>query len=200
MAGLEPALKRVIAFVDGQNLFRHVKEAFGYDFPNFDINKLVNAIVSAENWNLQLTHFYTGMPDGNTDPKRNAFWTRKLAVMGRQGIKVYTRPLRYRNKSIRLADKTVQTLLVAEEKGIDVRIALDVIGKAVRNEFDVALVFSQDQDLSEVADEIRLIAAQCKRWIRIASAYPVSPTALPTSGGLMEVNGSRLIGRSTILA
>ena len=47
---------------------------------------------------------------------------------------------------------------------------------AHRKECDVALVFSQDQDLSEVAKEIRVIAREQKRWLRIACAYPMSPT------------------------
>lgn len=63
-----------------------------------------------------------------------------------------------------------------EEKGIDVRIALDVIRMAHWREFDVALVFSQDQDLSEVAAEVRLISREQTRWIKIASAFPLSPT------------------------
>jgi hypothetical protein len=37
-------------------------------------------------------------------------------------------------------------------------------------------VFSQDQDLSEVADEIRVIAREQNRWIAIASAFPASPS------------------------
>jgi uncharacterized LabA/DUF88 family protein len=189
MALIEPALKRAVAFVDGQNLFPHSKEAFGYHFPNFDIEKLVKTIVAAEGWNIVEIYFYTGMPDAGADPGRNGFWTKKLASMGRQGIKVFTRPLRYRNKSVKLTDGTVHTILIAEEKGIDVRIALDVIGKAVRNEYDVALLFSQDQDLSEVADEIRLIANQCGRWIRMASAYPVSPTVTNKRG----INGTQWI-------
>ena len=41
----------------------------------------------------------------------------------------------------------------------------------------MALVFSQDQDLSEVADEVRVIAKEQGRWIKMASAFPVSPTA-----------------------
>jgi hypothetical protein len=36
----------------------------------------------------------------------------------------------------------------------------------------VALVFSQDQDLSEVANEIRFIAKEQDRWIKVASAFP----------------------------
>ena len=66
--------------------------------------------------------------------------------------------------------------MTGEEKGIDVRIALDVIRLAHRQAYDVALVLSQDQDLSEVAEEIRAIAREQGRWIKIASAFPFSPT------------------------
>jgi uncharacterized LabA/DUF88 family protein len=97
--------------------------------------------------------------------------------MGQTGIKVITRPLRYRNKCVRLPDGTEHTFLTAEEKGIDVRIALDVIAGARSRLFDVAIIFSQDQDLAEVASEIRTIARDQDRWIKIASAFPNSPTA-----------------------
>ena len=63
-----------------------------------------------------------------------------------------------------------------EEKGIDVRLALDVLDLAHRKEYDVALIFSQDQDLSELADLIRALVGYQNRWIKIASAYPDSPT------------------------
>lgn len=33
----EPAIKRAVTFVDGQNLYRSAKEAFGYHFPNYDV-------------------------------------------------------------------------------------------------------------------------------------------------------------------
>jgi len=67
--------------------------------------------------------------------------------------------------------------LTGVEKGIDVRIAVDVIRLAHKGTFDVALLFCRDQDLSEVADEIREIARDQKRWIKIASAYPYSPVS-----------------------
>ena len=54
------------------------------------------------------------------------------------------------------------------------RIALDVIALAHRREYDVALFMSQDQDLSEVADEIRTILREQRRWIKIACAFPQS--------------------------
>ena len=44
------------------------------------------------------------------------------------------------------------------------------------------MCFSQDQDLSEVADEIRVISAEQNRWIKMASAYPKSPTTANQRG------------------
>jgi hypothetical protein len=41
---------------------------------------------------------------------------------------------------------------------------------------NVAVIFSQDQDLKEVADEIVRISKEQNRWIKIASAFPISPT------------------------
>jgi hypothetical protein len=95
--------------------------------------------------------------------------------MGRDGVTVFTRPLRYRNKQIKLPGGTTHSFLDGDGKGIDVRIALDVIRMAHQRALDVALLFCRDQDFSEVADEIRAIARDQKRWIKIASAYPVSP-------------------------
>jgi hypothetical protein len=89
---------------------------------------------------------------------------------------VFSRPLRYRNETIQLPDGTTHTFLVGQEKGVDIRIALDIVRAIRLNECDVALVFSQDQDLSEVADEIRTIAKEHGRWVKIASAFPFSPT------------------------
>ena len=101
----------------------------------------------------------------------------KLLHMSRQGIYTFTRSLRYRNQVVNLPDGSQHTFLAAEEKGIDVRIAIDVIRMAHRNDYDVALIFSQDQDLSEVAAEVRVISQEQNRWIKVASAFPVSPTA-----------------------
>ena len=173
----EPAIKRAVAFVDGQNLFHSAKEAFGYTYPNYDVNKLAQAVAKEEGWNLTGVHFYTGIPDKADNAFWNHFWVAKTARMGRAGVDVFTRTLRYRNKSVTLPDGTVHTFLDGEEKGIDVRIAVDVIRLALSKDYDVGLIFSQDQDLSEVADEIRVIGREQQRWIKLASAFPTSPVS-----------------------
>jgi len=55
----EPAIKRAVAFVDGQNLFHSAKEAFGYTYPNYDVNKLAQAVAKEEGWNLTGVHYDT---------------------------------------------------------------------------------------------------------------------------------------------
>ena len=182
----EPTIKRTIAFVDGQNLFHAAREAFGYPYPNFNPSALAQAICAGHSWQLAQIRFYTGIPAATDDPFWHQFWSAKLLAMSRRGIHVYSRSLRYRNKTVTLPTGLTHSFLVAEEKGIDVRIALDVIRMAHRNEFDVALVFSQDQDLSEVADEIRVISREQSRWIKIACAFPFSPTVRNRRG----INGT----------
>lgn len=172
----EPVVKRAVTFIDGQNLFHAAREAFGYIYPNYDVLSLSQAICQTASWTLTQVRFYTGMPDPADNPFWHHFWAAKLAVMGRQGVQVFSRSLRYRNKTIALPDGTTHTFLAGEEKGIDVRIALDVIRMAHRNEYDVAVILSQDQDLSEVVEEIRAIAREQGRWIKLACAFPFSPT------------------------
>lgn len=179
---LEPATKRAVAFFEGRNLYHQVRQAFGYTYPNYDPAALAMAVTAPRGWSLEEVRFYTGVPDCEDDPFWHHFWTNKLAGMGRRGVKVYSRSLVYRNRVVRLRDGSEQSYLSGEEKGIDVRLAVDIISMAWQSAFDVALVFSQDQDLSEVAREIRDIARRQDRWIRIASAYPSSPAAANRKG------------------
>jgi uncharacterized LabA/DUF88 family protein len=102
--------------------------------------------------------------------------------MGRVGVKTFSRHLRYRNQTVSLAGGATTSVLVGSEKGIDIRPALDVVSAVYANAIDVAVIFSQDQDLSEVSDEVRLIAADQKRWFKLASAFPTSPTYGNTRG------------------
>ena len=97
--------------------------------------------------------------------------------MRRTGILVTSRPIRYREEKIELPDGTIHMVETPQEKGIDLRIGLDVVRMARNNQLDVAVIFSQDQDLAEVAEDIRDIARSEQRWIKIVSAFPSGPNA-----------------------
>ncbi|HRX52754.1 MAG TPA: NYN domain-containing protein [Candidatus Krumholzibacteria bacterium] len=170
-----PKYPRAIAFFDGQNLYHGAKEAFGYQTPNYDALALAGSVCARNGWLLSKTRFYTGIHNQQQNPELYSFWSNKIAQMKRMGITCFTPTLKYRPRQFVTAGRQVITKLVGVEKGVDVRIALDIVRLARQREFDVAVVFSQDQDLAEAAKEIRSIARDQDRWIKIACAYPCSP-------------------------
>ena len=178
----EPRTKRAVSFIDGQNLFRHAKDAFGHHHPNYDPVRLAAAVCAANVWVAAGVRFYTGVPDASRSPMWHGYWTRRLTAMRRAGVAVTARRLRYRVEQVRLPDGTMHDVPVQREKGIDLRLGLDVVRMARNGELDVAVVFSQDQDLAEVAREIRDISRTQGRWLKIVSAFPHGQRATSARG------------------
>lgn len=172
----EPIVKRAVAFIDGQNLYHSARDAFGYSWPNYDPLELARAVCRSQGWEPIGVRFYTGIPDPGRDPVWHHFWEAKFAQMKRRGVWIFSRPLKYREKTVDIPGGGSITVPFRIEKGVDVRLALEVVRACREGTCDVPLIFSQDQDFSEVAEEIRAIAREQGRWIRIASAFPVSPT------------------------
>lgn len=176
VGGPEPGVKRAVSFVDGQNLYHHAKAAFGHPVPNYDPWALAGAVCQQRGFRNVGVRFYTGVPLVQKDPKWHGFWRCRLLRMRHHGIDTTERPLHYRR--VQFPEPGGPKLIeIPQEKGIDVRISLDVVRLASEGDLDVAILFSQDQDFEEVAREIRRIAARQHRWIKIASAFPASPTA-----------------------
>lgn len=115
--------------------------------------------------------FYTGMPSIEKDEARHRFWTLKLSSLCRRSkiVEAITLPLAYRDGNV-------------QEKGVDVRIALDIVRTARQNLCDTIIIFSQDQDFAEVVREVHAIAKEQDRWITVASAFPVSSARENNSG------------------
>jgi uncharacterized LabA/DUF88 family protein len=196
-----PSLK-AIAFVDGQNLYYAAWEAFGYDYPNYHPLALADRICADRKWESKQLRFYTGVPKRTDNLYWHNFWAAKKRFLSRdKRVYVFTRDTHYREKCISFEEdegrilltdgsrvpKGTQLLLpsgkthvgefwvrAGEEKGIDVRIALDLIRLAHHKEFDVAIIFSQDQDLSEAVSEIKEIAREQGRFVHLYCAFPRS--------------------------
>ncbi len=178
----EPATKRAVAFFDGQNLYRHAKDAFGHHHPNYDPTKLFNAVCAAQGYENFGVRFYTGTPAADRSPMWHAYWSNRLLAMRRSGILVTTRMVRYHDEEVPMPDGTTKIVTTPHEKGIDLRLGLDLVRLARTDQLDVAVIFSQDQDLAEVADEVRDISRSANRWIKVVSAFPIGPTATATRG------------------
>ncbi|RDV05226.1 NYN domain-containing protein [Undibacter mobilis] len=182
MAIVEPDVKRAMAFFDGQNLYRHAKDAFGHHHPNYDPIKLHAAVCAAQGWVPNLVRFYTGVPNAMRDPMWAPYWSNRVLSLKRQGVSVTTRPIRYHTEIVTDEDGKPREIVTPQEKGVDVRLALDVVSRARRKEYNVAVIYSQDQDLCEVVQEIKEIAKEQSRWIKVACAYPHGPNATSRRG------------------
>ena len=166
-----------MAFVDGQNLYQHAKEAFGHHHPNYDLKKLHNAVCAAYGWRPTLVNFYTGVPSVAESPLWSSYWSNRVIALKRNGVRVTTRPIKYRRHVVIEEDGTEETVTIPQEKGIDVRLALDVVKLARKKQYDVAIIFSQDQDLAEIVEEIREISIEQNRWIKLSCPFPAGPNA-----------------------
>ena len=103
--------------------------------------------------------FYTGVPSLNQNVLWYYFWTSKLQVLQTKGAFVYRGKI---NKE-------------EQEKGVDVKLAVDLIDLAYKNLFDVAIIFSQDTDLIEAFILAHKICNERGKAILIESAYPFDP-------------------------
>jgi uncharacterized LabA/DUF88 family protein len=161
----EPAIKRAVAFIDASNTRASARRAFGDAFGNFNPVALAEEVCAAQGWTLSGVSYYLGVPDVRVTEDGHYTWMKRCARWRKQGVRVFTRTLLQDDQG------------TAREKGIDVRLALDAVSLFRAGGYDVALIFSQDQDFSEVATELRAIAREEKRWVQIASAFPAAAPA-----------------------
>ena len=171
-----------MAFIDGQNLYRHAKDAFGHHHPNYDPIKLHAAVCALHGWTPNLVRFYTGVPSAQKDSLWAPYWSNRVIALKRAGVAVTTRPIRYHQEKTTEPDGSIRVVETPQEKGVDVRLALDVVSRARRREYNVAVIYSQDQDLYEVVEEVKEIAAEQNRWIKVACAFPSGPNATSNRG------------------
>jgi len=82
---------------------------------------------------------YRGMPSVTHDPRSHWACSRQIDAWRRDPVvEAVTRPLRYPRDYPRSRP---------QEKGIDVRLAIDYVELAIRGEFDVGILVSGDTDL-----------------------------------------------------
>lgn len=136
---------------------------------------MVRAVVALQpSRQLVSMHYYIGIPNPRDDKENNEWWTRKLSAMGRSGVKIERRYLKRRELTIELGGivKYKATIPKLQEKGIDLKLGLDLVRMTRERSFDVAILFSQDGDLVEAIDEVHRIAKEQKRVVLVECAFP----------------------------
>ena len=129
-----------------------------YHWPSYDAMKLAHALVSRiPGRTLTEVKFYTGVPSHFQDANWHAFWNNKLRALQRQGVIVYRQELSVRG----------------QEKGIDVRLAAELVHATAEQLYDLAIIVSQDADLAPAVALARDIARGAKPESRVRVRFPV---------------------------
>ncbi|MXW25446.1 MAG: NYN domain-containing protein [Dehalococcoidia bacterium] len=142
---------RVAVFIDAQNVYQGARGRFysprahgraGQIAPVALASLLcerANPLQSAPQERvLTQVRVYSGRPDATRDPKTYGAHRRQAAAWERSGAVVINRPLRY---------PPGWPAQRAEEKGIDVQLAIDFAAGAIDDEYDTGIICSTDTDL-----------------------------------------------------
>ncbi len=153
-------MTRVAVFIDYQNTYHGARRAFGdprSDAPRFghvDPAALAHLLlglgrVADPDRVLFAANVYRGEPGYRSHRKlRVAFARQTRRWRADPSLVVKTTALRYRR-----VDQASGPMWRAEEKGIDVLLAVDVVRGAYIDEFDTAVVASADTDLIPALEE-----------------------------------------------
>jgi uncharacterized LabA/DUF88 family protein len=161
--------QRMALFIDYQNVYKGARRCFSQPgAPHMDGQiiplRLGLKLRDRGQNERQLTtvRIYRGMPSSAHDPKGFGACRRQVAQWDKGALVVpITRPLNYRDP------------VRPKEKGIDVRIAIDLVMMAMRNDFDVGVLFSGDTDLVPAMEAVAAIKGVSA--IEVAAWQPSSP-------------------------
>jgi len=108
---------------------------------------------------LTAVRYYTGIHDPIRRPAEHEAMTQRLERYRREGVETVAIPLRY--------DANGR----AREKGVDVRLSLDLVRWGNKGLFDVAVVVSEDSDLDPAVRDVYALRDE-ERWIAVENALP----------------------------
>lgn len=164
-------MERVSIFIDGSNFYHLVIKKLGIEETGFDFNAFATFLINGRVASATGKRFYTGtVSEKEGDPKSKEAMSKQTSLftkLKKDGWEIKTSKLRRRIEEIpidgRVLDyKNLQKLGIKKiqferfrEKGIDVKIATDLIVGAVDNQYDTAVIVSSDSDLIPAIDWVR---------------------------------------------
>jgi len=132
-------VKRVAIFIDGSNLYHGMKGLLGH--ASVDFRKLAEKL--ARGYELHRAYYYNAVLEQSVDPekyrKQQSFFNRLREL---PYLEVRTGRLKRREQGLK-------------EKGIDVKIAVDMVSMAYRDQYDVAVLVSSDGDYVELVHAVK---------------------------------------------
>jgi hypothetical protein len=156
-------MKRVAVFYDWQNAYHCARDAFcdpdgPSRFGNFRPQAMAELLADkgssgASRQSVTYVGIYVGAPDPRLDPRGARAQSRRIDAWRREAgapLTVKSRGLRY---------PPGRPLSDAEEKGVDVQLAIDAMLMGSRGDYDVAIIVSADTDLLPVVEGLLALKA-----------------------------------------
>ena len=166
-----PDKERIQIFIDGGNFHHLVLKKLRAEEQNFSFEKFAEFLANGRVITERGKRFYVGTVRERIDDERSKIaMSRQTAffnVLKSSRWEIKTSKLRTRTERITVDDRVVgyQELLKrgvkeivfqrTREKGIDVKLAIDLVVGAVDDQYDTAVVVSSDSDLIPAIDWIR---------------------------------------------
>jgi uncharacterized LabA/DUF88 family protein len=177
--------ERVIVFIDWQNVYKGARDAFHQGqgprlLGNVEPLRLARRLIAltpGRRRELVGVRVYRGQPDPTRDPKGYAANRRQRDAWRRDGVTVVQRPLRY--PKAWPAEK-------AQEKGVDVALAVDFVMLAVTGAYDVGILCSTDTDLKPALEAVVALGRNQQPHCEVAAW--ASSQAVPR----LRISGARL--------
>jgi uncharacterized LabA/DUF88 family protein len=162
-------MKKVIIFIDGTNLFHGMWECYRTHI--LDIQELASKLCCVNRDLMQIRYYYS--PFIKQINSHMYTIQQKYVETIRKHANVYVAEGKYVKKPILLKRETMQKIkscITSEdlwtyiEKGIDVKIAVDMITLALHNMYDVAILVSGDSDFVPVINQLK----EFKKSVQVA--------------------------------
>ena len=155
-------MRRVAVFIDWQNCYHCAREAFHSEhepsrYGNVRPKAFAEMLVEKGNFGDHLVHIgiYRGEPNPRKDPQTHAAHSRQrqawMDECGDELLRVRTRALRY---------PPGRPMSDAEEKGVDVQLAIDAMVMGLQDEYDLAILATADTDLLPAVEGLAALRAR----------------------------------------
>lgn len=115
---------------------------------------------------------YRGLPSADYQPKAASITNKAAAAWEREGrglVDVFLRPLKYPPMA-----EFQQGIAKAQEKGVDVHLAVDLVWHALMDFYDVAILVSNDTDMHPAVEKAVHAGKRIEfaSWGRYSKAAP----------------------------
>lgn len=178
--------ERIIAYIDGFNLYFGIREAGFHNCRWLNVRKLVNSLLKPNQVLIDIKYFTSRV---NNNPEKQKRQSTYIEALESSDIKIIYG--NYQDSSTECT-KCGHSWRTAKEKMTDVNISTSIIIDAYKDAYDMAILISGDSDLTSPIREVHNLFKNKRVFI-------VFPPKRHNNSMALVAKGSSVIGRKKLL-